>query len=380
MRVLHVTDTFLPKIGGAEIAIDQLVRAMNAAGESCAVLAQRPSEFDREIQTPYPLSRFSNPRSATWAGLWIERHIARLERRDGKFDAVIGHHAFPPGYACVRHARRRGIPSIIYPRGGDIYEVSRFRKKPLAWRKLRWALGHASRVVCASAAMETVVREILGKKGGAAADERVVRIPNGVNLDELQADASTSRFAGDSRFVGPFVLALGRAIKRKGFHLLIEAAAAPAGQDEWKLVIAGEGRELEALKAQAAPLGERIIFTGLVEGADKRWLLQNCRFMAAPSLEESFGNVALEAMACGKPVIASRASGFAEIVTDGENGRLLPVGDVAALAAAIREYCAVDVRSACAAASRTAEKFSWGHIARTYSDLLQQLVPPQAGG
>ena len=41
MRVLHVTDTFLPKIGGAEIAIDQLVRAMNVAGESCAVLAQR---------------------------------------------------------------------------------------------------------------------------------------------------------------------------------------------------------------------------------------------------------------------------------------------------------------------------------------------------
>jgi len=371
MRVLHVTDTFLPKVGGAEIAIDRLVRAMNAAGDHCAVLAQRPREFGDEIQTPYPLSRYNDPRSVTWAGWWIERHIARAEQRDGPFDAIIGHHAFPPGYACVRYARRQGIPSIVYPRGGDIYEVSRFRKKPLAWRKLCWALTRASAVVCASAAMEGVVREILGKRGGAEADRRLVRIPNGVNAAELQADASDSRFAADARFSAPFVLGLGRMIRRKGFHLLIEAAK--SFDERWKLVLAGEGREIESLKTQAAPLGDRVLFAGLVEGADKRWLLQHCRFMAAPSLEESFGNVALEAMACGKPLIASEASGFAEIVRDGENGRLVPVGDASALAAALRDYQAADLTSAGAAATRTAEQFSWDTIASRYASLIRRL-------
>jgi len=369
MRVLHVTDTFLPKIGGAEIAIDQLVRAMGKLGVECAVLAQLNRGVTGKVETPYPLRRFRNPQSSRWAGWWIGRHIARMERELGEFDVLIGHHAFPPGYACVKHGRRTGRPAIIYPRGGDIYEVSRFRKKPQAWRKLTWALASAAEVVCASEAMEGIVREIIGVS---AAEGRLTRIPNGVNIEELSEDAAASVFASDARFRGPFMLGLGRTIRRKGFHLLIDAFGRLDAPD-WKLVIAGEGRELETLKSQAAVLGGRVIFTGLVEGADKRWLLQNCRFMAAPSLEESFGNVALESMACGKPVVASRASGFAEIVRDWENGRLVEVGDVAGLEAALVDFVARDLAIEGEAARRTAEAFSWQSIARRYIELIEKV-------
>jgi glycosyltransferase involved in cell wall biosynthesis len=126
-------------------------------------------------------------------------------------------------------------------------------------------------------------------------------------------------------------------------------------------------------------LGERVIFTGLVQDADKRWLLQNCRFMAAPSLEESFGNVALEAMACGRPVIASRASGFAEIVREGgqggegKNGRLVEVGSVAALAKALADYTSRDLAAEVAESLRTAEAFSWESIARRYVELIERV-------
>jgi glycosyltransferase involved in cell wall biosynthesis len=369
MRVLHVTDTFLPKVGGAEIAIDQLVRAMQALGVECAVLAQRVKGMGAEIDVPYPLRRFRSPQSSKWAGWWIARHVARMERELGVFDVLIGHHAFPPGYACVTHARRTSRPSIVYPRGGDIYEVSRFRKKPAAWRKLTWALASASAVVCASAAMEDLVRGIVGVS---AAQDRLVRIPNGVNLDDMRADAASSVYARDPRLAGPFILGLGRAIRRKGFTLLIEAFAQVSTPD-WKLVIAGDGRELDSLRAQATALGDRVVFTGLVRDADKRWLLQNCRFMAAPSLEESFGNVALEAMACGRPVIASRASGFAEIVRDGVNGRLVDVGSVPALAAALRHYMCQDRATEGRAALETAQAFSWQTIARRYLDLIERI-------
>lgn len=373
MRVLHVTDTFLPKIGGAEIAIDQLVRAMGAIGVECAVLAQVNRSAKGKMEVPYPLRRYRWPGSSRWAGWWIGKHISRMERELGAFDVLIGHHAFPPGYACVTHGQRTGRPAIVYPRGGDIYEVSRFRKKPGAWRKLSWALASASSVVCASEAMEGIVREIIGES---AADGRLIRIPNGVNIEELRADASASSYSGDARLHGPFILGLGRTIRRKGFHLLIDAFAqlnAPA----WKLVIAGDGKDLAALKAQAAGLTDRVVFTGLVVDADKRWLLQNCRLMAAPSLEESFGNVALEAMACGKPVVASRASGFAEIVRDRENGRLVEVGSVEALTAALADYTGRSLERECDAAARTAEAFSWRSIAGRYLELIERV---RAGG
>jgi glycosyltransferase involved in cell wall biosynthesis len=117
-----------------------------------------------------------------------------------------------------------------------------------------------------------------------------------------------------------------------------------------------------------------VLFTGLVEGPNKRWLLQNCRFMAAPSLEESFGNVALEAMACAKPVLASRASGFAEIIRDGENGRLVEVGSVPALLDALRDYTSRPLDAESHAATQTAQSFSWPSIAKRYIDLIQQVL------
>jgi glycosyltransferase involved in cell wall biosynthesis len=368
MRWVHVTDTFLPKIGGAEIAIDQLVRAMGARGDACAVLAQRPRGMSGEIEVPYRLSRFSNPRSSRWAGWWIERHLGRLMKAFGRPDVLIGHHAFPPGYACVSYGKRHGIPTIVYPRGGDIYEVSRFRRKKHAWRKLTWALANASAVVCASEAMERIVRDIIGP----STSQRIERIPNGVDIDDLRRDAATSHFASDPAFQGPFVLGLGRTIRRKGFHLLIDAFASIANTD-WRLVIAGDGRELAALQQQAQPLGDRVLFAGMVEGTDKRWLLQHCRFMAAPSIEESFGNVALEAMACGKPVLASKASGFAEIVKDRVNGRLVEVGDVPSLSDALREMMSADLTAPSTAASDTAQDFAWTSIAQRYDELARSL-------
>jgi glycosyltransferase involved in cell wall biosynthesis len=373
MRILHVTDTFLPKVGGAEIAIDQLIRAMTNQGADCTLLAQINRGYNSKVETPYPLHRFRSPQSSRWAGWWIRKHIQRLERDAGQpFDVLIGHHAFPPGYACVQHARRTHKLAIVYPRGGDIYEVSRFRKKPAAWGKLTTALTQANAVICASHAMEELVQQIISP----APHDHLTRISNGVNIQDLNQDATTSRFATDPQYQNPYILALGRTIRRKGFHLLIESFTQLLNSPSphpINLVIAGEGKDLDTLKQQALPLKNRILFPGLVQNADKRYLLQHCRFMAAPSLEESFGNVALEAMACGKPVIASNASGFAEIVQDQINGRLVPAGNVQTLTSALRDYITSDLTEQSKAAQRTAQAFSWPTIARKYLDLIHSL-------
>jgi glycosyltransferase involved in cell wall biosynthesis len=375
MRILHVTDTFLPKVGGAEIAIDQLIRAMTNQGADCTLLAQINRGYTTKVETPYPLHRFRSLQSSRWAGWWIRKHIQRLERHAGRpFDVLIGHHAFPPGYACVQHARRTGKLAIVYPRGGDIYDVSRFRKKPAAWRKLTTALTNANAVVCASQAMEELVQRIIAP----APHNHLIRIPNGVNIEDLQADSTASRFATDPQYQKPFILALGRTIRRKGFHLLIEAFTQLPTSSPINLVIAGEGRDLENLKSQASTHATRILFPGLVQNADKRYLLQHCRFMAAPSLEESFGNVALEAMACAKPVIASNASGFAEIIQDHQNGRLVEAGNVQALTTALADYINRDLTNESQHAQQTAQAFSWPTIAQKYLDLINTLQPTKS--
>jgi len=74
--------------------------------------------------------------------------------------------------------------------------------------------------------------------------------------------------------------------------------------------------------------------------------------MAAPSLEESFGNVALEAMACEVPVVASRIGGLPEVIEDGVSGRLAPPDDVAALAEAIAACRRLDRREVRRSAQR----------------------------
>jgi glycogen synthase len=364
-RVLHVTDSFLPKTGGAEQAIDQLVRALTAQGCPSAVLAQVNRGVPTAVDVPYAVGRYRRPHSHLWAGWWIARAMAKFEREHGAFDAYVGHHAFPPGYAAVTHALARGRRAVVHIRGGDIYYGSRLRRKKLAWGRLSRALREAHAVVALSTAMRELTLEI-------CPGARVHVIPNGIDLGAINGASEGSKFAGDERLAGPFVLGLGRAVRRKGFHVLLEAFARvrPAG---WKLVIAGDGRDLAELKAQAGKLGgggAEVVFTGLVTGADKRWLLRHCRFTCAPSLEESFPNVALEAIACGKPVLGSTAGGFADIVGDGVTGMLTPAGDAGKLAEAIRAMTAMDLAAMSRAAAESARRFDWPLVAREYAKLL----------
>lgn len=371
MRVYHVTDTFLPKLGGAELAIDRLCRAMQEHGAMPVVVAQAQKSGGSEVQgLPYPLRRYRRPWSSIFAGPCIRGSLTRTMQELGPPEALVGHHAFPSGHGVVSFKAKQGlrVPTVVHVRGGDIYLASRWRKKPMIWRRLAAALARADAVIVSS-------KDMLALAGQIVADHRTTAnfqlLPNGVDPAEFRTDPGASRFASDSRFNGPYILGLGRMISRKGFDLLIRAfeAAAPA---DWRLVLAGEGSQLAELKALAGPLGDRVVFTGSVGGVDRNFLLQRCAFMAAPSLEESFGNVALEVMTCGRPLLATRTGGFADLI-DGANGTLVPPGDLGALTEAVRAFTRADLTSMGRAALATAEQYTWAHISRRYLDLLASL-------
>lgn len=114
--------------------------------------------------------------------------------------------------------------------------------------------------------------------------------------------------------IGSGILSIGRLEEEKGFDLLLEAIS---NIPDITLTLAGAGSLLDKLKKQATDLGieERVVFPGEMSRTEVRKAMQDCSFYVLPSRYETFGNVLLEAMACGKPVLATNCGGPAEIVT-----------------------------------------------------------------
>jgi glycosyltransferase involved in cell wall biosynthesis len=136
----------------------------------------------------------------------------------------------------------------------------------------------------------------------------------------------------------PLALALGRLHPNKGFDLLLDALAMTNGVDLW---IAGDGPLRARLETAAVRLGlaARVRFLGWRD--DIPALLASADFLVCPSRHEPLGNVVIEAWSARLPVLASATAGPAELIADGDNGILVPVGDVGALAQAI-EHLAAD--------------------------------------
>jgi glycosyltransferase involved in cell wall biosynthesis len=165
--------------------------------------------------------------------------------------------------------------------------------------------------------------------------QHVSVIHNGVDIDEIRnATPAFLPLSKDSVIVG----FAGRLETRKGVLDLLDAWPAIAqAQPHAYLVLAGRG-PLEAQVAERARQLDRALFLGYRD--DVASLLQRCHIVAMPSHWEGFGLVAAEALAAGKPVVATQTSSLPEIVRDGQEGLLVPVRQPRALTAALQRLIA----------------------------------------
>jgi L-malate glycosyltransferase len=158
---------------------------------------------------------------------------------------------------------------------------------------------------------------------------RLRMIPNAVDLSRFEAERRPSGDVVRVAYVG-------RLRRVKGVGVLLDAWRLLAGEGGARLVIAGDGDQRAELEAQLDRLGLRDTVELAGEVADVSGVLRETDVYVQPSFMEGMPNSVLEAMAASLPIVATRVGGNQDLVTDGDNGLLVPPGDAAALAAAIR--------------------------------------------
>jgi len=180
----------------------------------------------------------------------------------------------------------------------------------------------------------------------------VLTLYNPITIDDFQVEAEEP--LDDPWFAEgepPVILGVGRLSAQKDFETLVRAFAVVRAQRPARLLILGEGTERPRIESLVSSLrlDEAVRMPGFVMNPFK--YMKRSSVFVLSSRWEGFGNVLVEAMACGVPVVSTDCpSGPAEILENGKWGRLVPVGDFGALADAVISTLASGRRSACARA------------------------------
>ncbi|MBN7805996.1 glycosyltransferase [Agrobacterium rosae] len=192
------------------------------------------------------------------------------------------------------------------------------------------------------------------------------------NFTDTTTVAPVSRASVNTPEGVPLVVTMGRFVKRKRFHLLIEAVAAVPDAYLW---IVGDGEEREALEAvtREHKMEERVRFLGWQK--DTRPYVAAADIFVMPSSHEPLGNVIFEAWAQNRAVISSRSEGPSWFMRDGENGLLVDIDDVAGYTRAINQLIADPALAARLGENGRATlvgQFSEEAVANAYIDLFKR--------
>ena len=256
-----------------------------------------------------------------------EQNFLAARDRLGGVDLIHAHVSYPAGFMAAELSKKYNVPYVVTEHMSPFPFATMMQDDQPMWQ-IRHALKNAKRIIAVSPSLAARI-ESFGFTG-------VQTIPNLVNEDQFcPADVASAKASGN-KFV---FFTLGNLVPQKGVGDLLKAIALwnpPA--DEVEFWIGGEGRYAEQYKQQAAELGiaDRVKWLGQVPREDAPALFQRCDCFVLPSLHETFGVVLAEAIACGKPVIATRCGGPESIVTR-TNGQLVAPGSPAELSQALAD-------------------------------------------
>jgi N-acetyl-alpha-D-glucosaminyl L-malate synthase BshA len=341
-----------PGVGGSGVVACSVAAALHRAGDDVIVYApERPFRLDEAV----PFRRLTVPDHPVFPtpplGLALAEGLARATAED-RLEVLHVHYAVPlAASAILAREIGRPIPVVVTVHGSDVTGSPGTDYAGTT----SWALRSADAVTTPSRALAETV-EGLGV--------RVSRVvPNFVRVDGAPA-----------ALAGPVVMHASnlRAVKRP-LDLVEVMARVPEAQ----LRVVGDGPLREDLVARAREAGVALELLGARPDAPA--LLRQGSVFLLPSASESFGLAALEAMAAGLPVVATTAGGLPEVVTDGHDGFLHPIGDAEAMARSVARLLrdAPLRRRMGAAARATAEGFGEAPAVDAYRSIYRQVADPR---
>lgn len=364
LTILHTIETSGP--GGAENVLLTIAKGLDPQRFRSIVAINDPGWLEDQLhELRLPCHRISWKH---WYDLKLPRALARLVRSEG-VDLIHSHLPDQNFYACLAGALS-GCPTVATYHGPVEFKNSGNPRNALKIRLVKHQAAAVS-VVC------SCVEQMLIEMGFPPA--RVQRIPNGI---------SSSKYvqAGDGRLRSelgvspetPLVGMVANIRPTKGHEYFLRAAHLVLQRHpEAFFFVSGDGHDKLAppLFQLAAELGvlDRVRFLGF--RGDVPSLLAQMDVFVLPSTSEGFPLVVLEAMASGKAVVCTRCGGVEEMITDGEDGLAVPVGDAQALADNISLLLRNRIRAARLgenARRRVREQFSTEGMIASYERLYLQ--------
>ena len=383
LKLLHVVASYLPAVryGGTIVSVHGLCRALAERGHdvhvyTTSVDGARDSPVPHETPVNIDGVRVVYFRSPRFRRVYWAPALRRMLRAHiAEFDLVHTHAIYLwPLWAAARCAQDAGVPYVVSPRG--MLEKDLIEQKSALWKAGLIAFIEKHTLEHAAAVHVTSEREAEQAAAFGFQLPHVRMIPNGVEVENPPVSNVTAPITAILGG-GPFVLYLGRLNWKKGLDRLLRAWPQIDGA---RLVIAGNDEEgyrdvLQSLAIQAG-VSDRVVFTGPVHGSDKAALLSGAQLLVLPSYSENFGNVVLEAMAAGCPVVVTPEVGIAPAVEVSGAGVIVD-GHPPTLAQGISLLLANPARRAAMSARgkvAAAERFSWAVVAQQMEALYESVA------
>ena len=300
----------------------------------------------------------------------LRQVCARLRATD--FDLIDAHYVYPDGLAATLLGAALHKPVVVSARGTDINIFPQLRTiRPL----VRRALAQADAVIAVSQSLKNIMSNL------GCPSQKITVVENGVDpLKFRPVPALAARHVLGLPADRPTVLSVGRLTDFKGFHILVEAVARlRSHRPNLLLVIVGEGPDRPVLERQISTMGvaDNVRLVGAQPHERLKLWYSAADLFCLSSSQEGWPNVLLEAMACGRPVLATGVGGIPEIVSSSSVGTLVdrnPEAFAHAIDQALLHQWDHDGIVA------YARRHSWSNVAERLLNLYSEVVARRRSG
>ena len=375
MRIAIITTTFWPRVGGQEMVVHQLGTHLHGGPHEAVVFAPQPQRAFTEIEHPYPLIRFGWRLPGMTRFQFNQYALYRAFAKAHKahpFDVINAHNALDATSYALRLGKQHHLPVVVTCHGADIQREPEINYGARLDPKLDQIITHnlqsATNIVAISGSIRDELTELVP-------NNQITSIPNGVNLEPFEN--AQQPFLRKRLGKGPFVLSIGRNVRKKAFAIGVTAFAQVADQVP-DVIYVHLGRNGEPLNTLADQLGIGNRFVSLGQASHEEVVAALCEasIFFSPSISEAFPVVNIEAMAAGLPCVVTAGPGNIDSVVNGENGWIVPIGDEAKMAEALLDLLQNEARRRDFGRKSLeyVQAYRWDTVAQQYLSLFQSLI------